>query len=212
METNELIAKLVNEQSKKPLKTPQYYAVILVAMMFFYAVIIQYFLGFRSDLAIKLRQLAFDTELLLLILLQISAIYAAVLMLYPDKYQKKSLVKIPFILLTSIAIFLILQSFLQINSEIISSPDSHKIECLICIAAVAFLPSLLIFVLLKKGNSTSYSQAGFFAVLIATIIGCITLRLAENNDLISHLVIWHYLPTLLFACLGAFLGKFLLRW
>jgi hypothetical protein len=55
-------------------------------------------------------------------------------------------------------------------------------------------------------------QAGAFAVLTASTIGALTLRLAEENDSIVHLVQWHYLPTLFFAVLGAFAGKWLLKW
>jgi hypothetical protein len=68
------------------------------------------------------------------------------------------------------------------------------------------------FVLLRKGASIRQLQAGSFAVLTATAIGCLTLRLSEENDSIMHLLQWHYLPTLLFAALGALAGKWLLKW
>jgi hypothetical protein len=49
-------------------------------------------------------------------------------------------------------------------------------------------------------------------VLAASGVGCLTLRLAELNDSIEHLLQWHYVPTLLFAAGGAMIGKWLLRW
>lgn len=55
-------------------------------------------------------------------------------------------------------------------------------------------------------------QAGFIAVIAAVSVGAITLRLAEPNDQIAHLLVWHYLPSVFFASLGALLGRYLLRW
>ena len=85
-------------------------------------------------------------------------------------------------------------------------------ECALCIGSVALIPSALIFALLRKGASVRQFQAGSFAVLAASSIGCLTLRLAEANDSMMHLASWHYGPTVLFAALGAALGKILLKW
>jgi hypothetical protein len=85
-------------------------------------------------------------------------------------------------------------------------------ECALCIAAVALIPSALLFALIRKGATIRPLQAGSFAVLAASSVGGLTLRLAEANDSLMHLVVWHYLPALLFATLGAVIGKKLLRW
>jgi len=90
--------------------------------------------------------------------------------------------------------------------------SAHGMECALCIASVALVPSGLVFGLLRKGTTVRQLQAGSFAVLAASAIGGLTLRLAEANDSILHLVQWHYVPTLLFAGLGAMLGKYLLKW
>jgi len=79
-------------------------------------------------------------------------------------------------------------------------------------AATAIVPAALIFALLRKGASVRPLRAGSFAVLAASGLGCLTLRLSEANDSLVHLVDWHYLPTLLFAVIGALVGRYLLRW
>ena len=56
------------------------------------------------------------------------------------------------------------------------------------------------------------ASAGLLAVIAAVSVGAITLRLAEANDEIMHLLSWHYLPSIFFASLGALLGRYLLRW
>ena len=79
-------------------------------------------------------------------------------------------------------------------------------DCALCIGSVAMLPSLLLFGILRRGATVRPMQAGIFAVLAASAIGCLTLRLSEANDSLAHLLLWHYLPTLIFAALGAVIG------
>ncbi len=88
----------------------------------------------------------------------------------------------------------------------------HKIECTICIMFVAIIPAILIFTILKKGATIKPLQAGSFTVLAASSLGYLILRFSEANDAISHLLIWHYLPMICFAILGAVIGKFFLKW
>jgi hypothetical protein len=212
MKTEELIAKLSNEQSKKTLQTPRYYASCLVAVLIIYAILVQFYLGLRSDLSAQLLKKSFLLEIFLLFSLGIFSAIASIFLIYPDCHQKKILIKIPNFLLVATISFTLLQLLLPEESLLLITANSHNIECSICIAAVAIIPSLLIFNLIKKGAATSFKKAGFFAILTTTSIGCITLRLAENNDAAMHLLVWHYLPTLLFSCLGALAGKYFLKW
>ena len=82
---------------------------------------------------------------------------------------------------------------------VLPAPGAHAMECALCIASVAIIPSAWIFTLLRKGASIRQAQSGAYAVLCASAIGCLTLRLAEANDSMLHAASWHYLPTLLFA-------------
>ena len=95
---------------------------------------------------------------------------------------------------------------------ILPEVGTHGMQCALCIASLTLIPSALIFILLRKGASIHPLQAGSFAVLASSAIGCLALRLSEANDSIMHLVQWHYVPTFLFAALGARIGKWLLKW
>jgi len=213
MKTEELIAKLSNEQSKKTLQSPSYYAFRLVAILIIYTILAQFYLGLRSDLSLQLLlKTSFLLEIFLLLSLGIFSALASILLMYPDRYQKKILIKIPNFLLAATILFIALRLLLPEESLLLITPNSHNIECSICIAAVSIIPSFLIFNLIKKGAATGFKKAGFFAILTTTSIGCIILRLAENNDSAMHLLAWHYLPTLLFACVGALAGKYFLKW
>ncbi len=212
MRTEELITKLSNEQSKKTLRSPRYYASWLLVTLILYAIFIQFYLGLRSDLSVQLLKKKFVLEIFLLASLSVTSAIASIFLIYPDQYQKKLLIKIPNFLFAIIIALIAAQLLLPSESLALITANSHNIECSICIAAVAIIPSLLVFNLIKKGAATSFKKAGFFAILTTTSIGCITLRLAENNDAAMHLLVWHYLPTLLFSCLGALAGKYFLKW
>jgi len=212
MKTEELIAKLSGEQSKKNLRTPKYYASYFLLILIFYLILAQYHLGFRNDLSAQLLKKSFLLEIFLLIFLSLTGAIASILLIYPDYYQKKNLIKISNFLLAITTIIVATQMILSAESSTFITTNSHNIECSICIAAIAAIPSLLIFGLIKKGATTKLKKAGFFAILTCASLGCLALRLSENNDVVAHFAIWHYFPTLLFACLGALFGKYFLKW
>lgn len=211
--TIDLIASL-SAKSKKKFRTPSYYAICLLAVLAIYAIGCQLFLGFRPDLALQLTRPLFALESLLLSLLIISSVYAAVLVMYPDAYQKPQLLKFPYAIFVLLVIVVCFQSLMPTDARmvILEGPGIHDMECIICIASFALIPSALIFMLLRKGASVRQLQAGSLAVLAASSIGCLSLRFAEANDSIIHLMQWHYVPTILFAAFGALAGKWLLKW
>lgn len=217
MNSKELIEQLTKEigpqAAQQPLRSPGYYALRLVLVLLVYGVTAESCQELRPDVIAQLGRPAYLIEILLLAMLSASSAVAAILSMYPDAYQKKRLLKLPYYLSGAFILFMAAQLFLPADPMmIIPPPGGHSIECAICVASVAFIPSALIFALLRKGASVSPIKAGSFAVLAATGLSCLTLRLAEDNDSIRHLLLSHYMPTLLFAMLGAFIGKRLLRW
>ena len=213
--TIDLIASL-SAQAKlvQKARAPSYWAVKLLALLALYALGCQYFLSFRPDLGMQFTRPLFALETLLLALLLLSSAIASVLAMYPDAYQKPQLLKLPYAIFLLLVALMSFQLLMPTDARMVMPEGAgvHAVECTICIAFVALIPSALIFALLRKGASIRQFQAGAFAVLTASSIGCLTLRLAEANDSIMHLVQWHYVPTLLFAMLGALVGKWLLRW
>lgn len=213
MNTETLIARLSSEvQTIKPVRTPGYWSVRLIAVLVIYGIGAQAFLGFRTDLAMQFTRPLFVLEIALLVSLLIVSCIASVLSMYPDAYQKPGLLTLPYGVFLLLLGVVVSQLFMPQDARMMILPDAFSMECAICIAAVALIPSALIFVLLRKGASVRQFQAGSFAVLAASAIGCLTLRLAEANDSLLHMAVGHYLPTLLFAALGAVIGKWLLKW
>ena len=210
-DTKTLIAHLSSAPTpQKPLRSPRYWATWLLLVLACYGVGTQLFLGIRPDIAVRITDPFFVLELLILFALLITSTTASVVAMAPDAYQKSKLLGLPYLLLAvlvgMILCHLLMPEIATLDTEI------HRGECALCIAAVAIIPSALLFAVLRKGATIHPLQAGSFIVLAASAIGCLTLRLSESQDAILHLGLWHYLPTLLFAALGACLGRWLLKW
>jgi hypothetical protein len=213
MNTNDLIASLSAETPRPRLGTPAYYALRLMGVLLAYGLGAQIALGIRLDLTAQFVRPLFTFEIFLLALLTGASAWAAILSMYPDRLQSSRIFNLPYAIFCILMAFIILQLFMPHDPRM-ALPDisAHSIECALCIAAVAAIPSALILILLRKGASIHPLRSGSFAVLAASGIGGLTLRIAEENDSVMHLATWHYLPTLLFAVLGASIGKFLLKW
>lgn len=213
-DTTSLITRLSSEANAPlTLLSPCGWAARLIVVLMLYAVGAQWAIGLRPDLAVQWTRPAFVAEIMLLLALLLSSSVASVLAMYPDAYQKPRLLRLPYWVAALLVGLLVVQLFMQEDPRMVMPAASlHAIECVLCIAAVALIPSIVIFILLRKGASVRQFQSGAFAVLAAAAIGCLVVRLAEDNDSLLHLVSWHYVPTLLFATVGGYVGKQVLKW
>jgi hypothetical protein len=212
------IYALITELSIEPtpttaLQSPRYWCVRLLSVLTIYGVVVQLCLGLRPDFATQFLRPFFVLEIGLLTSLLLVTTIASVLAMYPDAYQKPKLLWLPYVCFVFLLGILAVQFVLPDDARMVM-PDAgaHAVKCAFCIGAIALAPAALIFALLSKGASVHPLQAGAFAVLTASCLGCLIQRLAETNDSMWHLVNWHYLPTLFFAVLGAVVGKWLLEW
>lgn len=215
MKTNDLIEKLAKEaKPAAPLRSAGYYAARLVLVLLAYGGVTQFFLHLRADLVSQLGRPAYSFEIALLATLTLISAIAAAAAMYPDVQRRAWLLNLPYIVFAALFSFVLFQLVaMPVDPRmVIPPPGGHELACTMCIASVSVIPSALVFFLIRRGATVHPLRAGSFAVLAATGIGCLTLRLSEANDSLAHLATWHYLPTLLFAILGAALGKWLLKW
>jgi hypothetical protein len=214
-DTDSLITELsAQAPATKTLPRPRYFICRVLVVLIVYAIGVQGFNHLRPDIWEQLAtRPAYGMELLLLAAISISSVLAAIVSMYPDAYQRPALLKLPYIFLGLLTLLLEAQFFMPMNPHMRLLPFTlagH--ECSLSIAAIAMLPSAMIFLVLRQGASVRPLQAGSFAVLASASIGCLCLRITEQNDSLAHLVSFHYAPTLLFAALGALAGKWLIRW
>ncbi len=210
--TNDLIQALSAQVTPVKRLRPRRYATFLLALLFIYAFCAQCWdEGFRSDLLLQLIRPLFILELLMLLAMLTSASIAAVYAMLPDSTRQKKMMRLPYVFSAGMFVLVIFQLLLPPDARMVMHGlNTH--ECTLYIALSSALPAALIFVMLRKGASVMPMQAGLLALIAAVSVGAITLRLAEANDDIIHLLSWHYLPSIFFASLGALIGRFLLRW
>jgi hypothetical protein len=213
--TSDLIVSLSRDaKTTNKCRSPYYWFFRLFVVLAIYAIGCQIFLGLRPDLLVQFTRLLFVLEILLLILLFFSGIIASILVMYPDVYQIPKFLNLPYVILLMLITLLGFQLliFNDPRMSLTEGVDVHSIECGIFIGVVGLIPSALMFALILKGAPVRQLQAGIFVVLTTSSIGCFTLRLAEFNDSIIHLLQWHYATTLLLTAIGALIGKWLLKW
>jgi len=214
-DTNELIAQLA--QDTKPAKKPLHAGLLmflLLGVLFVYSIGAQVYLGLRPDLTTRLTDFWFEAETVALWFLIVTSAFASITVMAPDAYQKPVRLQMPYVVFGALIIILGYQMIFTQDMSNWMAELTHfdGMECSVCIALLSFIPSALIFALIRQGATVRPFMAGSYAVFTATGIGCLALRLAEPNDSLIHLVQWHYLPTLLFAIIGAYIGKWLLKW
>jgi hypothetical protein len=214
METHTLISQLSSEVTvSRPLRPPTYWALWLFAALVIYGIAAQFFLGLRPDLMLKFFHPAFTAELLLLAMITITSSYSAILAMYPDAAGRKLLLRLPYVSLVLFTCLMVSQILMQNNALThVFTSNIAGMACTLCIAAITILPSALLFWIQRKGASVLPLQAGAMAVLAASALGCIALRLHEPTEDVLHLIVAHYLPTILFALIGAQIGKWALKW
>ena len=214
-QTDQLIESLAQETKPvTPMRNPVTLALRLGSVLLLYALAIGWVLGLRPDLAMQLQRPFYLAEIMSLAAISLTSLWACVHLAFPDQYQRRIVAQLPILAFGALSIILGVQGFLPHDLRMVIPPPetAHGMECTLCIGSVAIIPSALMLIFLRLGASVHPRAAGAYAVLAAAGIGCLMLRLSEANDSLAHLVTWHYLPTLLFAVIGAGIGKWLLKW
>ena len=213
--TGQLIDALAGDGAPvRPMQTPAQLALRLGGVLLVYAMAVGAVLGLRPDLAEQLQRPFFLAEILLLLAVIFSSVAAAILLVFPDQYQQAGAVRCPVYSAGAFVLLLLVQLCLPPDARMVIplGTEAHAMECALCIASVAMIPSAWLFFFLRKGASVYPFLSGAYAVLASGGIGCLMLLLAEANDALMHLALWHYIPTLLFAAIGALTGKIFLKW
>jgi hypothetical protein len=214
-DTGQMISDLAAKGAPvAPIPGPGALGMRLGLVLMAYAVAVGYALGLRPDLVLQLHRPLFAGEIMLLAALTASSLWACVHLLFPDQHQRRWILGAPVLFSVALAVLIGTQLFLSADARMVfpSPGQDHGMKCTICIVAVAFLPAALMLLVMRRGASIRPLASGACAVLAAAAIGCLMLRLSESNDSLFHLVTRHYLPTLLFAGLGALAGRIALRW
>jgi hypothetical protein len=208
--TESLIASLAEEMEPvTPASRPLALFVKWLAGSLAYTLIVLLYFGLRRDLFLHLHTPLYLAETGLLACLVVTSGISAVTLSFPDLYQRRWAVFTPVL---PLLLFLATLYIEWLHDSPPAPEPPHGMDCLLCISMFSVLPAALLMLLLRRQASTHYYLAGGIALLAATSIGCLTLRLSEDTDSILHLIKWHYLPMIGFSFLGIRLGRKLLKW
>ncbi|MCC8997778.1 MAG: DUF1109 domain-containing protein [Nitrosomonas sp.] len=179
-----------------------------VAAMIYLAIALALF-GLRSDIMQAIENPWFVIELLVLFCVFVATSVSTSLLAFPDLHQKRIIAFAPILMFI---LFLII-IFFSLSADHPPAPlPAHTYECTFCIILVSLLPAAWTLYTLRKFASVHYRLAGSLALLSASSIGALWLRLYEVNDSIIHVVEWHYLPMLVIGFIGLWLGEVILKW
>lgn len=207
--TDTLIASLADDmKAVKPAAHPVTLLAKWLVVSLCYMSVLLCFSGLRPDLADQLHRPAYAAEVSLLLLIVLTCGISAVMLSFPDMYQKRWVTFTPAVPLLMF-VGLMIAEYLQ---ETPLPKPPHGFECLLSIGFYSLVPALSMMLLLRNQASTHYNTAGGTALLASASMGCFALRLCEETNSIIHLVTWHYLPILGFALAGVWLGQKILKW
>ncbi len=208
MTTKKLIDELTKEAGVKTIPPKTIFARWMAFSVIYIALIICV-LQLRDDIMLKLHEPLFVAEIISLLALGIMVGISSIILSYPDSYQKKYLVYTPFLPLMAFLAIVFAQAE---HSKHISVNLDGEIGCFICICIYAAGPGIYLFRQLIKNATTSPALAGAMASLAVFCFGAMAIRLTEKVDSMEHIILVHYLPLIVIATAGMWVGRKLLKW
>ncbi len=209
--SNEFIHNLAKEGLKKPISGPYFMATKWLLVMAAYFISLALFYGFREDILQKLTQEFFLIEIIFIFLTIIISTIAASFAALPDLNQKPSikfLPFIPFVILTAILFYALLNFKTLSWSDCLKS--GHK-ECFLHLIFFSIIPVLFIFWQIKKAAPLKFYLVGAFSGLGVASFSYLLFRLIEKSDEPELLLMWHFLPVALIMAFCAILGKYFFK-
>ncbi len=193
MQTDDFITTLAKEGAKNPFMHPSKVVVIwLTAIITYYAALVTLY-GFRPDIAVKITQPVYLIELFGMILTAIMAAWSASWLALPDTNQKSWVRFLPFIPLAFLMGILVHGMFTTSTLTLSECLEIGRYDCIFQIILYSLLPAGLMFYTMQKAAPVRCCWAGSMAGLSIASFGYILLRLVDNNDDPTQLLVWCFL-------------------
>jgi hypothetical protein len=211
MNTDDFINRLAVQGAHKPMSHPLVIAGKWLAFLFVYFIVVIIAFGLRQDIASKWAQPLYLIELSGMLVTAITAAIAASFLALPDVGGRPWIKFAPFAPLMVLVVFL-LQSILAGNAmPLIECIKLQKYACLLVITLFSIIPSIFMFIAIRRAAPTRCCWAGSMAGLSVASLGYVLLRLIDNSDDPAALIIWHFIPVMLITMAGMMVGKFYFR-
>ena len=163
--------------------------------------------GLRADVGQKMASMTYAGQIVSFLLAALAAATAAFQLSVPDtKIRPLTYGLIGFA--SAVWGFHILTLVLEGG---LSTVDVAERNCLTDLSLFMVAPLGVIGFMMTRGAPVWRGWAGYAMVLSIGSFSAIAMRLLCPNDSPAHLLVWHFLPVVVFAVAGIALGKILLK-
>jgi hypothetical protein len=169
------------------------------------------FSGIRRELGDAVDRTDFAIEAVLLTATALSAAFGALLVSIPGADRLKY-ARWPIVAGSATVVWALGEVFF---AAVTGAPEGRMTFAWYCVykaASVAAIPSVVLFLMIRRAAPLRAAHAGFLALLATAAVGAIGANFVCPYDRPLHMLLWHAAPVMLFAGVGAGLGAWLLRW
>ncbi len=212
---NKKITNIIDEISTQELKKPVSKPFILTLKYSFliisYFALVIFMSHLRSDVEMKFHDKLFIVELILMMIVALTALYSAVCLSLPDDFQRSWIRFLPFLPLLGL-FFMIFKGFLQDEDALTLSQclALGRYDCILHIFAFSIVPALFLFYQVSKMMPLKTKWEGGLIGLSASAFGYVAMRLVtQRSEDATSILIWHLAPIILIAIIGLQFGKIL---
>ena len=169
-------------------------------------------MGVRRELGDAADRADFAIEAALLIVTALSAAVGALMVSIPGADLGKLARSLPIVVGTTTIVWALGDLLVASATGAPTGRLTFAWHCVYKTASVAAIPSVALFMMVKRAAPLHAARAGFLAILATAAVGVLGANIICPNDRPLHMLLWHAAPLMLFAALGAGLGTWLLRW
>ncbi len=169
-------------------------------------------MGVRRELGDAADRADFAIEAALLIVTALSAAVGALMVSIPGADLGKLARSLPIVVGTTTIVWALGELLVASATGAPTGRLTFAWHCVYKTASVAAIPSVVLFMMVKRAAPLHAARAGFLAILATAAVGVLGANIICPNDRPLHMLLWHAAPLMLFAALGAGLGTWLLRW
>lgn len=208
--TEQLIDKLAADlKPVRPLPCPLHRAAVAstVVLLCVFGAIFAFTHGFRPDLRDKMGQAGYLSQNLSILLAGLMAAFATFRLSVPDTRIRPAVYAL---LAGATGIWLVHIAAMTLEGGWHNIEVSER-NCLTDLALFMVVPIAAVTFMLTRSAPIWRGWAGYAAVLSIGSFGALGMRMICPNDAAGHLLVWHFMPVLVFAFAGIFLGQILLK-
>lgn len=212
MQTEELIRRLAGDAPPvRRLAHPAWRAMTWFALSLVYAAAVVYMMGLRPDISARVAEPRFLVEIVAALLTAMMAAAAAFCAGCPGRALWERFAPLPFLLVWLASLGEgCWRDWVRLGPEGLSlRPD---FSCFPAILAISVAPTILIFIMIRRGAPIAPITTTGLATLAATALGASALQLFHQQDASIMVLVWQFGSVLALTGIGALSGRRFLRW